>query len=164
MLDEKGVVAALKAAYKGGGYKAAFAEGKVMLRSGVWAAELDEEYILPRVVGTVVEHIGVLPSKPAAYYCQKKMDPGSGVPSTRSWMPGRRSTSNPKQPTRPSAGRGSCWMAARSGRPAPACGPGQWIPISPGSSTRKGSSWPSSVWRTEFQARRYSSRASRSGP
>ena len=34
MLSEKGMVAALKAAYKGGGYKAAFAEGKVMLRCG----------------------------------------------------------------------------------------------------------------------------------
>ena len=79
MLDEKGMVAALKEAYKNGGYRVAFAEGRVMIRAGGWAVELDEEYIRPRVLGTVVEHIGVLPGKPTAYYCKKKMDPGSGV-------------------------------------------------------------------------------------
>lgn len=77
MLDEKGLVAALKTAFKGGGYRAAFAEGKLLLRCGYWAAELKVEYILPKVLGTVVEHIGVVPEDPAAYFCQKKMDPGS---------------------------------------------------------------------------------------
>lgn len=43
MLDEKGTVAALKQAYKGSGYKAAFVEGKLPLRCGVWAVEMDEE-------------------------------------------------------------------------------------------------------------------------
>lgn len=79
MLNEKRTVAALKDAFKGGGYKAAFVDGKLLLRCGVWAVEMDEEYFLPKVLGTVVEHIGVIPVEPAAYYCQKKMDPGSGV-------------------------------------------------------------------------------------
>lgn len=153
MLDEKGMVAALKAAYKGGGYKAAFAEGKVMLRCGGWAAELDEEYILPRVVGTVVEHIGVLPSKPAAYYCQKKMDPGSGVSLDEeldAWEEIHKQSEaadTPIRRTRLLPDGCEIWQTGAGLRARP------WIPISPGSSTRKGSSWPSSVWRTEFQAR-----------
>lgn len=79
MLDEKGLVAALKTAFKGGGYKAAFVEGKLLLRCGVWAVEMDEEYLMPKVLGVVTEHIGIVPGIPAAYFCQKKMDPGSGV-------------------------------------------------------------------------------------
>lgn len=77
MLDEKGMVAALKAAYKEGGYRVVFSEGHVMIVAGYWAVDLDEEYIWPKVLGTVVEHIGMLPQAPAAYICQKDYDPGS---------------------------------------------------------------------------------------
>ena len=76
MLDEKGTVAALKEAYKNGGYRVAFAEGKVLIRAATWSAEIEEEYIYPKILGTIVEHIGVLPEKPAAYFSQKKADPG----------------------------------------------------------------------------------------
>lgn len=76
MIDEKGMVAALKDAYKSG-YRVAFAEGRVMVRCGVWAVEMDEEYLMPKVLGTITEHIGIIPAKPAAYFCNKKMDPGS---------------------------------------------------------------------------------------
>ena len=77
MLDEKKTVAALKAAYKGGGYRVAFTEGTVLIRAGEWAAEIDAEYIWPKILGTIVEHIGMLPERPAAYTARKGMDPGS---------------------------------------------------------------------------------------
>lgn len=77
MLSERGMAAALKAAYKSGGYKAAFSEGKLLIRCNAWAVELDEDYLMPKVLGIVTEHIGVVPKTPAAYFCQKKMDPGS---------------------------------------------------------------------------------------
>lgn len=76
MLDEKGTAAALRAAYKGGGYRVAFAEGKVMIRTDTWGAEIEEEYIIPKILGAIVEHIGVVPKAPAAYFAQKKADPG----------------------------------------------------------------------------------------
>lgn len=77
MLDEKGTVAALKEAYKNGGYRVAFAEGRVMIRAGVWGAEIEAEYICPKVLGTIVEHIGILPDDAAAYLAHKDADPGA---------------------------------------------------------------------------------------
>lgn len=77
MLDEKGMVAALKAAYKEGGYRVAFAEGRVMIRAGVWGVEIEAEYIYPKILETVVEHIGILPDDATAYLAHKDADPGT---------------------------------------------------------------------------------------
>jgi hypothetical protein len=76
MLNEKGTVAALKDAYKSG-YIVAFTEDLVLIRAGLWAVEIDESQIPPKVMGTLVEHIGVLPAAPAAYLCKKGGDPGT---------------------------------------------------------------------------------------
>ena len=76
MLDEKGTVAALKEAYKNGGYRVAFAEGRVLIRAGVWGVEIEAEYICPKILGTVVEHIGILPDDATAYLAHKDADPG----------------------------------------------------------------------------------------
>jgi hypothetical protein len=65
MLDEKGTVAALKDAYKSG-YIVAFTGEQVLIRAGLWAVEIDESQIPPKVMGILVEHIGVLPAAPAA--------------------------------------------------------------------------------------------------
>lgn len=67
MLDEKRTAAALKEAYKTGGFRVAFAEGKVLIRTNHWAAEIEQDYICPKILGAIVEMIGVLPEAPAAY-------------------------------------------------------------------------------------------------
>ena len=77
MLDEKRTVAALKEAYKIGGFHVAFSRGKVLIRGGYWAAEIEQDYIFPKVLGAIVEMIGVLPVMPAAYIAGKSMDPGT---------------------------------------------------------------------------------------
>lgn len=77
MLDEKGAAAALKEAYKIGGFHVAFAGSKVLIRAGYWAAEIEKDYLFPKILGAIVEMIGVLPATPAAYIAGKLMDPGT---------------------------------------------------------------------------------------
>ena len=77
MLDEKGTAAALREAYKNGGYRVAFAEGRVLIRAGVWGVEIEAEYICQKILGTVVEHIGILPDDSTAYLAHKDADPGT---------------------------------------------------------------------------------------
>ena len=75
MINEKATVAALKEAYKNG-FRVAFAKGKVLIRTNHWAAEIEQDYICPKILGAIVEMIGVLPEAPAAYVAGKDADPG----------------------------------------------------------------------------------------
>ena len=76
MLDEKRTVAALREAFKGAGYHVAFTEDQILVRNDVWAFWVDSLYIPPKVLGTIVEHIGLIPNRPAAYRAQKDLEPG----------------------------------------------------------------------------------------
>lgn len=71
MLNEKGTNAALKAAFKTGGYKVLFDKGLVSVRAGYWAFEIGEELLPREVLGKIVEHIGMIPGNSEAYFCQK---------------------------------------------------------------------------------------------
>ena len=71
MLDEKRTVAALKAAYKGGGYKVLFDGHLISVRAGYWAFEIGRDLLPREVLGKIVEHIGVIPGSGEAYFCKK---------------------------------------------------------------------------------------------
>ena len=77
MLDEKGAAGALREAYKGSGYHVMFHDGRIFARTETWAFEIDEYCIPVKVLGTIVEHIGMIPDRPAAYIAQKDRDPGT---------------------------------------------------------------------------------------
>lgn len=72
MLNEKRTVAALKAAFKGGGYKVLFNGPLVSVRAGYWAFEIGRDLLPREVLGKIVEHIGVLPGDGEAYFCHKE--------------------------------------------------------------------------------------------
>lgn len=69
MLNEKRTVAALKDAFKSGGYKVLFFGGLVSVRAGYWAFEIGEELLPREVLGKIVEHIGMIPGNGEAYFC-----------------------------------------------------------------------------------------------
>lgn len=71
MLNEKRTVAALKDAFKSGGYKVLFFGGLVSVRAGYWAFEIAEELLPREVLGKIVEHIGMIPGNGEAYFCHK---------------------------------------------------------------------------------------------
>ena len=71
MLNEKRCAAALRAAFKAGGYKVLLNGGLVSVRAGYWAFEIGEEFLPREVLGRIVEHIGVIPGNGEAYLCRK---------------------------------------------------------------------------------------------
>lgn len=71
MLNEKRCAAALRAAFKGSGYRVLLNGGLVSVRAGCWAFEIGEEFLPREVLGRIVEHIGLIPGNGEAYLCRK---------------------------------------------------------------------------------------------
>lgn len=71
MLNEKKTAAALRAAFKGNGYRVLLSSGIVSVRAGFWAFEIGAELLPREVLGRIVEHIGVIPGSGEAYLCRK---------------------------------------------------------------------------------------------
>ena len=71
MLNEKRCVAALRAAFKGNGYKVLLNGGLVSVQTGTWAFEIGQDLLPREVLGKIVEHIGVIPGDRDAYFCKK---------------------------------------------------------------------------------------------
>ena len=71
MLNEKRCAAALRAAFKGNGYRVLLNRGIVSVRAGTWAFEIGEEFLPREILGRIVEHIGMIPGSGEAYLCRK---------------------------------------------------------------------------------------------
>lgn len=71
MLNEKRTAAALKDAFREGGYKVMFEGGFVSVTAGHWAFRVRTELLPREALGRIVEHIGVIPGENEAYFCQK---------------------------------------------------------------------------------------------
>lgn len=72
MLNEKGLAAAMKLAWKGNGYTAAIADGKIMLKGNAWGVCYDLAKLPRKCLGLLVEHIGGLPDG-ACFKLQKDL-------------------------------------------------------------------------------------------
>ena len=71
MLNEKRCAAALKEAFREGGYRVMFEGGFVSVVAGAWAFRVRTELLPREALGRIVEHIGVIPGENEAYFCQK---------------------------------------------------------------------------------------------
>ena len=74
MLNEKGLAAAMKAAYRGNGYTVAITDGKIMLKGSAWGVYYDLKKLPRKCLGLVAEHIGGLPDNTC---CKLKKDAGA---------------------------------------------------------------------------------------
>lgn len=63
MLNEKGLAAEMKAAYRGGGYTVAESQGKIMIKTGYIAVRYETKQFPRKCLGLIAEHIGELPEK-----------------------------------------------------------------------------------------------------
>lgn len=76
VIDEKGLLRAMKEAYKTTGYKVAAdnSTGVDMLVIGtpLWVAEIEQDNVPRKVLGLIAEHIGTLPMPGQAWQVHKK--------------------------------------------------------------------------------------------
>lgn len=76
VIDDKGLLRAMKEAYKTSGYKVAADDstGVDMLVIGTpqWVAEIEQENVPRKVLGLIAEHIGTLPQPGEAWQVHKK--------------------------------------------------------------------------------------------
>lgn len=71
MIDEKGLCACMKDAYKNEGYRVTVMDGAVQIRTEAWAV-LAPMGVLPRkALALLIEHIGCIPAENEAFQCDK---------------------------------------------------------------------------------------------
>lgn len=76
VIDEKGLLAAMKDAYKLDGYKVAVEDSagveNVILSTAVWTVVILKSELPRKVLGLIAEHIGEIPRTGTAYQVKKK--------------------------------------------------------------------------------------------
>lgn len=76
VVDEKGLTAAMKAAYKEAGYKIAGLTGdkgeSIMIAAPDWCVVIRKAMMPRKMLGLIVEHMGDIPRAGEAYQVQKK--------------------------------------------------------------------------------------------
>lgn len=72
MLNEKGLAAAMRLAWKGNGYTAAIANGRIKIRAGFWGVNYEIKRLPRKCLALLVEHIGDLPDN-ACFKLQKDL-------------------------------------------------------------------------------------------
>lgn len=76
VIDEKGLMAAMKDAYKAEGYKVAVEDSagieNVILHTSMWTVVVMKKELPRKVLGLIAEHIGDIPKPGTAYQVKKK--------------------------------------------------------------------------------------------
>ena len=73
IVNEKGLVAAMKDSYKGAGYSVAFGEGRVRLAGHDWSVWCRRDVLPRKALGLIAEHLGKLPKDETAFRISKAM-------------------------------------------------------------------------------------------
>lgn len=75
IVNEKGLVKAMKEAYRYGGYKVAAigmeSNPYLMINNGFWAVEIELENMPRKALGLIAEHVGKIPAIGEAYQVKK---------------------------------------------------------------------------------------------
>lgn len=71
MVNEKGLVRAMKEAWSGGGYIVTVREDLVYIRYNAWDLIMPVKLLPRKVLALLVEHIGSIPQDGEAYQCRK---------------------------------------------------------------------------------------------
>lgn len=76
VVDEKGLIQAMKDAYKGTGYKVAMDESggieSVIISGALWTVVIKRSELPRKVLGLIAEHVGEIPEACTAYQVRKK--------------------------------------------------------------------------------------------
>lgn len=76
VINEKGLIRAMKEAYKGAGYKVAADDSggieEIMIGYPGWVVVIEKKNIPRKVLGLIAEHVGAIPEPGQAYQVSKK--------------------------------------------------------------------------------------------
>ena len=75
IISEKGLVRAMKSAWKAGGYRVADISGGAVIWTSDWCVRCGWHSLPRKVLGLIVEHAGIIPERDHALALMKNMDP-----------------------------------------------------------------------------------------
>lgn len=95
LINEAGVVRAIKRAYKGGGYTVNVKGGIMSIYTQSWYIQARREVMPRKVLAAIVEHAGMIPGEKEPTNIMKDMEPQLVIPETaaeemNSWRVGER--------------------------------------------------------------------------
>lgn len=95
LINEAGVVRAIKRAYKGGGYTVNVQDGIMSIYTQNWYIQARREVIPRKVLAAIVEHAGMIPGEKEPTNIMKDMEPQLVIPETaaeemNNWRVGER--------------------------------------------------------------------------
>lgn len=95
LINEAGLVRAIKRAYKGGGYTVNVQDGIMSIYTQNWYIQARREVMPRKVLAAIVEHAGMIPGEKEPTNIMKDMEPQLVIPETAaeemgSWRVGER--------------------------------------------------------------------------
>ena len=82
LINEAGVVRAIKRAYKGGGYTVNVQDGIMSIYTKNWYIQARREVMPRKVLAAIVEHAGMIPGENEPTHIMKDLDPQLVIPET----------------------------------------------------------------------------------
>ena len=82
LINEAGVVRAIKRAYKGGGYTVNVQDGIMSIYTQNWYIQARREVMPRKVLAAIVEHAGMIPGEKEPTNIMKDMEPQLVIPET----------------------------------------------------------------------------------
>ena len=122
LINEAGVVRAIKRAYKGGGYTVNSQGGVMAIYTQSWYIQARREVMPRKVLATIVEHAGMIPGDKEPTNIMKDLNPQLVIPETaaeemNAWRVGERGDDVDLVPVimqgfqifQTAEGAGACW-------------------------------------------------------
>ena len=122
LINEAGVVRAIKRAYKGGGYTVNSQGGVMSIYTQSWYIQARREVMPRKVLATIVEHAGMIPGDNEPTNIMKDLEPQLVIPETaaeemNNWRVGERGDDVDMVPVimqgfqifQTAEGAGACW-------------------------------------------------------
>ena len=122
LINEAGVVRAIKRAYKGGGYTVNSQGGVMSIYTQSWYIQARREVMPRKVLATIVEHAGMIPGDKEPTNIMKDLNPQLVIPETAAeemsaWRVGERGNDVDMVPVimqgfqifQTAEGAGACW-------------------------------------------------------
>lgn len=122
LINEAGLVRAIKRAYKGGGYTVNVRDGIMSIYTESWYVHARREIMPRKVLAAIVEHAGMIPCENEPARITKDLDPQLVIPETaagemENWRVGERGADVDMVPVimqgfqifQTAEGAGACW-------------------------------------------------------
>lgn len=122
LINEAGVVRAIKGAYKDGGYTVSVQDGIMSIYTKFWYIHAPREIMPRKILAAIVEHAGMIPGIDEPTHIMKDMDPQLVIPETAAeemngWRVGEygddvdlvQVTMMGYQVFQTAGGKGACW-------------------------------------------------------